>query len=410
MKVLQTIYDLSAQKGGPSTCVHDIVQGLCDVGADIQLLTVENDGNLGKGSSWLETVTNDYKTPVRYSKNIKRWLEASDYDVYHANTLWVYSTHATCDVARKKGKPYVVSPHGMLYPTALKVKPWKKWPMLKLWFNEDIMKADCLHVTCKEEMEHCRTFGYKGPIAVIPNAVVFSDDVIEAQSKPEGKRILGFLGRLDPIKKVENVLYAIYKLRAEGLEVRELLSFQIMGKFNDQYEQWLQDEVKRLGLEDCVEFVGFVSGKEKYERLSKLSALMVPSVQENFGMIVPEALICNTPVYASTGTPWEELNGCELREVESTGSPTKSLELRVSSINHGQCGWWRDNSPETIAEVIKEILTLSNAELLEMGKNGRKLMEEKYEQHKVASTMKRLYEWIVDDKMDKAKKPEFVWV
>lgn len=27
--------------------------------------------------------------------------------------------------------------------------------------------------------------------------------------------------------------------------------------------------------------------------------------------------------------------------------------------------------------------------------NGRKLMEEKYEQHKVAAMMKRLYEWIV---------------
>lgn len=42
--------------------------------------------------------------------------------------------------------------------------------------------------------------------------------------------------------------------------------------------------------------------------------------------------------------------------------------------------------------------------------NGRKLMEEKYEQHKVAAMMKRLYEWIVDDKMDEAKKPEYVYL
>lgn len=40
--------------------------------------------------------------------------------------------------------------------------------------------------------------------------------------------------------------------------------------------------------------------------------------------------------------------------------------------------------------------------------NGRKLKEEKYERHKVAAMMKRLYEWIVEDKMDEAKKPEFV--
>lgn len=38
-----------------------------------------------------------------------------------------------------------------------------------------------------------------------------------------------------------------------------------------------------------------------------------------------------------------------------------------------------------------------------MGANGRKLMEEKYEQHKVAAMTKRLYEWIVEDKMDKRR-------
>lgn len=40
--------------------------------------------------------------------------------------------------------------------------------------------------------------------------------------------------------------------------------------------------------------------------------------------------------------------------------------------------------------------------------NGRKLKEEKYEQHKVSPMMKHLYEWIVEDKMDEAKEPEFV--
>lgn len=43
-----------------------------------------------------------------------------------------------------------------------------------------------------------------------------------------------------------------------------------------------------------------------------------------------------------------------------------------------------------------------------MGENDRKHMVEKYEPHKVAAMMKRLYEWIVEDKMDEAKKPEFV--
>lgn len=409
MKTLQTISGLSAKSGGPSTCTLDLLNGLYDRKAGVDLLTVSSPDILGAGSPWLKVEPCDYKTPLGFSKNIKRALVDSDYNLYHANALWSYTVHETCKVARQKGKPYILSPHGMLYPTALAIKRWKKVPMLWWWFNKDIHKATCLHATCRQEAEYIRQFGYKGPIAVIPNAVVFPQfllnenafeantnltngtnsscthiDSVDSCNSCSKKKTIGFLGRLHPIKKVENVLYAMDKVRGEGLEVSDKLSFQIMGKNDEQYEQWLKDEVKRLHLEDCVEFVGFVSGKEKYDRLSKLSALMVPSAQENFGMIVPEALICGTPVYASLGTPWSELNECN-------------------------AGWWQDNSPETITKVILDILKKSDSELRTMGANGRKLMEEKYEQHKVAAMMKRLYEWIVEDKMSEEKKPYFVY-
>lgn len=401
MKVLQSIPYMLASQGGPSTCTCDLLQGLHEVGAQVDLLTAAcgnaADRNLGAGSPWLKEVAMDYRTPLALSASTHAFLEASDYDIYHANTLWLHPVHATCSYARKVGKPYVLSTHGMLYPTALAVSGWKKKLMGALWYREDVMKATCLHATCMAEMEHNRKYGYKGPIAVIPNAVVFpegvelKDESLELRDS-RGRRKIGFLGRLHPIKKVENVIYALDKVRGEGFldepsvtsaerEVSEVLYFQIMGKFDDQYEQWLKDEVKRLHLEDCVEFVGFVSGKEKYDRLSKLSALMVPSAQENFGMIVPEALICGTPVYASLGTPWSELN-------------------------EYNAGWWHDNSPETISKVILDILSKSDDELRAMGANGRKLMEEKYEQHKVAQMMVDLYKWINGE----GPKPEFVYL
>lgn len=382
MKVLQTISGLSAQSGGPSTCTCDLMKGLHDIGTNVDLLTVSSSDILGKNEPWLISVPNDCKTPLGLSNNIRSTLEGSDYDLYHANALWAYSTHITCKTARQKGKPYILSPHGMLYPTALSMKKWKKWSMLRLWFYKDIYQASCLHATCQQEAEYCRQFGYKGPIAVIPNCVVLPQGVNLKTSiyEVEGRRQIGFLGRLHPIKNVENIIYALGKLTPSQ---REHISFQIMGKYDDRYESWLKEEVKRIGVEANVEFVGFVSGKEKYDRLTKLTALMVPSKQENFGMIVPEALICGTPVYASLGTPWNELNDCH-------------------------CGWWRDNEPSTIANIICEILKMDESELLAMGRRGRKLIEENYEQHKVAGMMNTLYRWIVEDKMKISKKPQFV--
>lgn len=382
MKVLQTIQGLSAISGGPSTCTCDLMEGLHSIGAPVALLTAacNNAGeyNLGKGSEWLCEVDNDFKTPVAFSKNLKDALVGSDYDIYHTNGLWMYVNHLTCKVARDKKKPYVYSPHGMLYPTALAIKSWKKWPMFKLWFERDIHAAACLHATCDQEMEHCRTLGYKGPIAVIPNPVVFPKGIEAAIGKPCGRRTIGFLGRLHPIKKVENIIYALSMLTKEE---QSGLLLQVMGKYDDKYEDFLKAEVCRLGLDDCVDFVGFVSGRDKYDRLSRLWALMVPSAQENFGMIVPEALICGTPVYASLGTPWGELN-------------------------EWRCGWWRNNEPATIVGVMREILHKDESQILAMGARGRELMVEKYEQRKVAGMMYDLYRWL----MGECEKPEFVYV
>ncbi len=377
-----TIPGLSAKSGGPSTCTLDLMEGLYDLGAEIDLLTVSSNDLLGHGRPWLKEVSNDYKTPFAISHNIQQFIRKSDYDLYHANALWMGSTHDTCRLARKKGKPYVLSPHGMLYPTALAVSSWKKKILLRLGFNRDIMMATCLHATCQQEAVYCRQFGYKGPIAVIPNAVVFPEGV-ELKDRiyrdEKGRRQIGFLGRLHPIKKVETILYSLAILRTSGLKISEMLSFQIMGRYDKEYEKWLKDEVYRLELQECVEFVGAVGGKEKYERLSKLSALLVPSAQENFGMIVPEGLICGTPVYASLGTPWSELEECD-------------------------AGWWRSNEPETIASVIKEIIALDDKCLLQKGRNGRRLIEKKYEQHIVAGMMQTLHEWCIKG----GKKPEFV--
>lgn len=391
MRILQTIPYMLASQGGPSTCTCDLLEGLYSIGERVDLLTSKPVGTnidnkdvvLGEGRPWMKLVECDFFSPLALSKNVNKFLQETNYELYHANTLWLYTTHATCRYARKKGRPYVLSTHGMLYPTALKVSGWKKKLMGALWFNKDIMSASCIHTTSQQEMEYIRRYGYKGPIAVIPNPVVFPKGVsskLEDNSLKyhiDGKKQIGFLGRLHPIKKVEHIIYAMALLSNEELK---LLSFQVMGKFDESYEAFLRAEVKRLGLDYFVRFVGSVSREEKYERLSQLSALMVPSEQENFGMVVPEALICGTPVYASLGTPWLELNDYS-------------------------CGWWKNNKPETIVEVIREILNMDNKEIREMGNRGRQLVAERYSQLKIASMMQELYRWLLTGK----NKPKFVY-
>lgn len=381
MKILQTIAGFGAHSGGTSTCTYDLLVAMHRMDCDVDLMTLQATDLMGRGEQWIKALPVDSISSYGYSSNMNRFLRQSDYDLYHTNGMWMHCNHETCVSARRKDKPYIITPHGMLYPKALKRSYWKKWPLIQLFFNKDVQKATCLHATCKQEMDNIRFFGYQGSVAIISNPAdipSYADSLFDKKIQSflgcNRPKKFGFLGRLHPIKKVENLLYGMSLLN--NAQDAELV---IVGKGDDKYEQFLQSEVKRLGLKN-ISFAGFVSGKAKYELLADFSVLFVPSDFENFGMIITEALSVGTPVMASLGTPWEELN-----------------------IHH--CGWWIDRTSENIANVMSDILNMQPKELIDMGRNGIELVKSNYTADKVALKMKHLYEWILNG----GEKPEFVY-
>lgn len=378
MKILQTIAGFGAKSGGTSTCTYDLVTALNQLNCQTDILTLKpNDPTnhlMGVGEQWIKALPYDGKTPFGYSHNIVHYLNTTDYDLYHTNGLWMYCNHITASIARKKGKPYVITPHGMLYPQALARSAWKKKLMMYLCFDKDIREANCIHATCMQEMKYYRDLGYKNPVAVIANPMPLPDYIDDIKPERSKKRI-GFLGRLHPRKNVKGLIEAWASL-GKATQNAELY---IMGKGDESYEAYLRELVTTLGLTNVV-FAGFVNGREKFEKLATLTALFVPSDFENFGMIITEALIVKTPVMASLGTPWEELNA-------------------------RHCGWWVNNDIHTLAQTMEEVFSLSDEELLAMGERGRQLVIEKYSSVQVATQMKHLYEWILNG----GEKPDFVY-
>lgn len=385
MKVLHTVQGLGARLGGLSGCTSELLSALQNGEDTFELLTLaqtDGDKSLGEGAIWYKPVENDGLTSFNFSRNAARQLRHSQYDIYHIHGLWQHIGHLACHTARHNRKPYVISPHGMLYPAALKVSYRKKLPLLKLWFERDIMEAACLIATCDEEQEHIRRFGYTGPIAKLSNPVNIPSVTGQLlarrretiDTEPTGRRRIGFLGRLHHIKRLDLLLQGLALSRH-----RDDIELVIMGEGDETYMRSLRDLITHLKLDGNVVFKGFVSGDDKYRQLARLSALFVTSDTENFGAIVPEALLVGIPVFASINTPWHDLEKYN-------------------------CGWWRSNSPESIAEVIDSLFTLSPSELLEMGARGRTLIVRQYESSTVASGMRLLYNWIVG----KADKPGFV--
>lgn len=377
MKILHTIPSLNASSGGPSTCTYSLLRGLNNMGVNADILTLGTKGGedrLVGEDYFIKMVENDAFSPIVYSRNFKKYLyQNQDYDLYHANSIWTYPSHLTRVIANKRQKPVVLSPHGMLYPPALKVSAWKKKLVLPLFQRKDLQSVDCLHATCMTELEHIRSFGLIKPIAIIPNCLHINM-AVNIRSNENSIRRFGFVGRLNRYKNID-VLLKSWKNLGSKTKYSELV---IIGDGDVRYKHELEMYVNKYDLKN-VHFLGFLNGEELKTIVRSLDFQVLPSKSENFGMVVPEALINGVPVIASKGTPWQELN------------------------TYG-CGWWVDNSVDALMQALNEALLLSETKRIKMGENGRKLVWDKYTVEKVSLQMYSLYNWLVN----RRDKPEFI--
>lgn len=378
MKILHTISGLNISSGGPTSCTYNLIKGLRDEGIEADILTLmprDDSDKIIADDSFIKALPNDARTPLVYSSNFRRYLSSHiGYDLYHANGLWTCPTHFTAEIAKKQNKPCVIAPHGMLYPQALQVSAWKKKIVSMVFQRKDLETASCLQATCMAELEHIRAFGLNNPVAVIPNGLVI-DDSLEIRKTSNSVRRFAFVGRLNRIKNVDLLLSAWSKL---GDKTRncELL---IIGDGDTAYKKELEEFATANKLNN-VRFLGFIMGKDLQKLVHSIDFQILPSKSENFGMVVPEALIQGAPVIASKGTPWSDLETFD-------------------------CGWWVDNDIDTLISTLLIAINLSEQDRLGMGERGRTLVLRHYSIKSVSLRMKQLYEWLVYKNI----KPEYVY-
>ena len=368
MKVLHTIPYFNKASGGPVTCTYNLLTGLNKNGVSTSLLTFRPsvEETLAE-DDFIHYLADDRKTPLWFSNNFADCIdnEVKAHDIVHANTIWTWPVHLTIQSAIRNNKPIVLSPHGMLYPQALKVSAWKKKMIGALFVNKDIMKATYIHATSEEEAKHIRNYGIDLPIAVIPNCIDMSAFPPVRETTNQIRRI-GFIGRLNPIKNVDLLLEAWAKIK----EITTQTELLLIGDGEPQYVNGLKDIVKTHRL-DNVTFCGFLSGKELVDTIHTLDIQILPSKSENFGMVVAEALASGVPAITSKGTPWKILD----------------------EIN---AGWWIDANVETLASTLAEAIHIEEERRKQMGRNGRQYIEKTYSAENVAVKMAGLYHSILN--------------
>jgi len=122
------------------------------------------------------------------------------------------------------------------------------------------------------------------------------------------EQLMLFVGRIEPLKGIDNLIEAIAILRQQGVFV----CLSVIGgnpapdsetsddtAGNSAEMKRLQDFRARFGMEDLVAFLGRRSQDTLPYYYSAADAVVVPSHYESFGMVALEAMACGTPVVAS---------------------------------------------------------------------------------------------------------------
>ncbi len=291
MKITHILEDYSKLSGGLRTVVQDLNQHLLQSSIDSQIVTTraeaEDNVTIYKRSLYRDTWC--------YSSELKNSLANCKSDINHIHGVWMYPQYIASKISYNINKPYIITPHGMLEPWLWENGTSKK----KLYFNLMIKKyfsaANILHAITPDEKDNLHKLFEHKSIEVIPNSISYTEiDSYNIQRQECDKFIL-FVGRLHPKKGIDLLIKAFSKLKDTDIKLK------IAGPFNE-YKNELDKLVKDLSIENRVEFLGMITGKEKFKLFKDAWVFVAPSFSEVVGMVNLEAGISGTPVITTYQT------------------------------------------------------------------------------------------------------------
>ena len=211
---------------------------------------------------------------------------------------------------KKKGSiriPVAVASMGLFSPREFHIKYPKKKAFVMLYNVTG--RFDDIYWSCSSEREwkdvqgQIKTHGNCFIARDLPRLV---DTANISKEKAAGDLKLFFIGR---ISQVKNLLGAAKTLEHVHGKVR----FTIYGAAQDK-EYWGQCKAVLDGLPKNVswEWAGELPSEQVVDTLKKEDVLLLPSMGENYGHAIQEALSAGCPCVISDQTSWDKLeeNGC----------------------------------------------------------------------------------------------------
>jgi glycosyltransferase involved in cell wall biosynthesis len=371
MKIGSLLDSLTERGGGVSESVRRLSQSLAAADVQVEVFGIKDDA---EATRWEPVEVQAFESKVAawgYSKELLPALLKGDFDVLLTHGLWKYSSLASHRWHRVTRRPYIIHPHGMLDPWAVRNAKWKKRLAYRAYERAHLAGAACIRALCDAEAQAIRAFGLRNPICVIPNGVDLPDlsrqHPAPWDSEIGNRKVLLYLGRLHPKKNLPALIGAWKSARSASATARNWV-LVIAGWDQNSHEAQLRKQARQLGVEESVHFAGPLFGEQKAGAYQHAEAFVLPSLSEGLPMVILEAWAYGKPVVM---TP-----DCNLPEGFAADA----------ALSTGK-------TADAIAGTLCALFEMETAERKEMGERGRALVSGRFLWPGIAEEMKNVCEW-----------------
>lgn len=363
MKILRIIASGDLRDGGPIEGVQRVGRALERLGHIQTLATLDApDASFSDASDAriirLGRIGRTSGGRIPYAPRAVPWLREHlhEYDVAIVSGLWNHATLAARRALVGGPIPYVVFTHGMLDPWFRRTYPVKNLIKSASWLVSEgplLRHAHAVLFTSEEERDLARgafwPYRVKERVVAYGTADVSGDAVAQlkafrmAAPKLGDRRFLLFLSRIHEKKGCDLLVEAFAKI----IDADPTLDLVIAGPDESGLRADLEERAAKLGAGDRIHWPGMLEGDAKWGAFRACEAFVLPSHQENFGIVVAEAMACSRPVLIT-----DKVN--IWREVKGSGA-----------------GLVAPDTGEGVHEMLNRFLALTSSERIAIGKLAR---------------------------------------
>jgi glycosyltransferase involved in cell wall biosynthesis len=241
--------------------------------------------------------------------------------VLHAHSTFHPLNHDLAVVARQLGLRHFFHPHGALDPVLFagwSFKSLKKRLYHRFIGRPDLNAATGIFALTPLEAEQLIELGVTGRIHIVPNGIMpapvasteAAADFRASHRIEPSARLLLFVGRIMPKKRIEDVISAFATLRVDMPD----LVLAIAGNVAQDaaYHQRLLDLATDLGCAEAIRWLGFLDESAKPAAFAAAEAFVHASESEGMALAILEAMASGLPVVAT--------RGCYMRQAAQAGA------------------------------------------------------------------------------------------